>query len=118
MYITRPKQLKPWKIDAVVGSIMLVVNCFNDFKVAQIIKQCSLIRELMFYEFELSHNTAQVTKNTFCTKIEGVVDSSKVNKWLKKFLSDCKNLDDQARSDGPKPRIPMLCSKPLSKSGE
>ena len=33
-----------------------------------------------------------------CVKDEGVVEYSTVNRWFKKFLLSCKNLDDQARS--------------------
>ena len=33
-----------------------------------------------------------------CVKGEGEVDHSTITKWIRKFRSACKNLDDQARS--------------------
>ena len=36
--------------------------------------QCSLIRELMLYEFKLSHNAMEANKNIGCAKGEGKVD--------------------------------------------
>ena len=35
-------------------------------------------------------------------KGEGAIDLSRVNKWIKKFRSGCKNLHNQARSGRPK----------------
>ena len=55
--------------------------------------QHSLIRELMLYELQLSHNAAEASKNISCS-----VDHCIVNKWFKKFRLCCKNVDDQARS--------------------
>ena len=40
-----------------------------------------------------------------CIKGEGTVDHSQVSRWLKKFCSDYKNLNDQARSGGPKKNV-------------
>ena len=57
---------------------------------------------MMFYEFELVHNTKEVTKNFSCAKGEGVVDHSTVTRWFKKFHSSGKNIDNQARSGSPK----------------
>ena len=37
---------------------------------------CSLIRELMHYEFELGHNVTEATENTCCVKGEGTLDHS------------------------------------------
>ena len=62
----------------------------------------SLIRQLMLYEFELSHNAAEATKNICFAKGEDAVDHDTVTSWFEKFLSGCKNLDDQTRSDEPK----------------
>ena len=65
--------------------------------------QCSLIQELMVYEFELGHNSAEATKNISCAKSEGIVDHSTETRWLNKFCFICKNLNDvQARSGRPK----------------
>ena len=52
----------------------------------------------MLYEFKLSHNAAEATKNICRTKGEGAVGNSTVNRWFKKFCSGCKNLDDRERS--------------------
>ena len=40
--------------------------------------QHSLIQELMLYEFEMGHNTAEATTNTCCAKDVGAVDHSTV----------------------------------------
>ena len=64
--------------------------------------QCSLIMEVMLYEFELGYNASKATKNICCAKDEGAVNHNTVNKWYKKLRSDCKNLDDQARLGRPK----------------
>ena len=53
----------------------------------------------MFYEFELSHDTTETTKNICCAKDESLIDHRTENKLFKKFRSCCKNLDDQASSD-------------------
>ena len=50
----------------------------------------------MLDEFELGDKDVEVTKYICCMKGEGAVDHSKVTKWLKKFHSGCKNLDDQS----------------------
>ena len=55
----------------------------------------NLIRKLMPYDFELSHNAAKATKNIFCVKSEGAIDHSTVIRRFKKFRSGWKNLDDQ-----------------------
>ena len=73
-----------------------------DLKATQIIVQCSLIQELRLYEFKLSHNTEQLTKNICYEKSKGALDSSSVILWFKKFCSGCNNLDDQAMSGRPK----------------
>ena len=65
----------------------------------------SLIEELMLYESELGNNAAEATKTICCAKGEGAVDDSTVTRWLKKFCSGCKNLDDQTRSGRPKKRF-------------
>ena len=62
-----------------------------------------LIQELIIYEFELDYNAAvEATKNICFAKDEGRVVPSTVTRWLKKFCSDCKKLDNKARSDRPK----------------
>ena len=47
----------------------------------------------MIYESELSHNAAEATKNICGAEDEGVVDHSRVIRWLKIFRSRCKNLN-------------------------
>ena len=49
---------------------------------------CSLIWDLGFYKFK-----------NICKKDEDVVDHSRVTRWVKKFCSGCKNLDNQAWLD-------------------
>ena len=89
-----------------VGSVVIVsaqtccalLHSVSDLKVAHMNAQCSLVWELMFYEFELGHNTVEAPRNICCAKGEGAVDQSTVSRWLKKFRSVCKNLNDRARS--------------------
>ena len=45
--------------------------------------QCSLIRELMLYEFKPGNNTMEATKNVCCVKDESAVDHSSVTRWLR-----------------------------------
>ena len=47
-----------------------------DFKAAQMNIQCSLIQELMVYEFKLGHDAMETTKKICCVKGEGTVDYS------------------------------------------
>ena len=42
--------------------------------------------------------TLETTKEICWPKGEGIIDQSSVTRWFKKFCSDCKNLDNQARS--------------------
>ena len=57
----------------------------------------------MLYSLKLSNKSAEETKNVFCAKGESWVDHSAVIKWFKKlFCSSWKNLDNWARSGGPK----------------
>ena len=56
----------------------------------------------MIYEFELDHDAVEATENICCAKDEGSVDHNTINRWLKKFHSGHKNLDNQARSGRPK----------------
>ena len=51
--------------------------------------QWNLIGELSYYE-----------KNMGCAKSEGAVDHSSVTRWLKKFCSSYKNLDDDRENFG------------------
>ena len=54
----------------------------------------------MLYQSEPGYNTAEI--RICCAKNKGTVDRSTVTRWLKKFRSGCKNLDDQAISGRPK----------------
>ena len=56
----------------------------------------------MVYEFKLDHNILEASKSICCVQGESTVDHSTVTRWFKKFRSDCKNLNDQARSGEPK----------------
>ena len=70
----------------------------GDLKATRMNVQRSLIQS----EFELGNNAAEATKLNCCAKSEGTVDHGIVIRWLKKFCSSGKNLDDQAKSGGPK----------------
>ena len=56
----------------------------------------------MLYNFKLSHDTTEATKNICWTKGKDTVDHGTVTRWMKKFCSGCKNLDNQASSGKPK----------------
>ena len=80
------KVVQAMKITFVVGSIMAVgiqTHCalplsVCDLKAAHINVKPSLIRQLMLYEFELSHNAVEATENICCEKVEGTVDRNTV----------------------------------------
>ena len=55
----------------------------------------------MLYVSELDPNFAKLNKNICNPKYNGAVDHSRVNSLLKEFSTDCKNLGNQTRSDGP-----------------
>ena len=65
-----------------------------DLKAEQMNVQRTWSQKLMLYEFELSHDISEETKNICCAKGKGSIDLSAVTRWLKKFRSSCKNLDD------------------------
>ena len=67
-----------------------------DLKYTQLNIQHSLIRELLAWEFQLSHIAGKATQN------KSVVDLSNVTRLFKKFGSGCKNLVDMAMSGWPK----------------
>ena len=102
-YFMRSMHIKPWKLPAVLGSIVVVsamtccvlVHSMYDLKAAHMNVQQSLIWELMLYKFELCHNAVEAAKNIHCTKGKGAVDYWTVNRWFKKFGLVCKNQDDQ-----------------------
>ena len=56
----------------------------------------------MLYKFKLCYNVVKVTKDICCANGEAAVDHSTISRWFKKFLSNCKNLNDQPRLDRPK----------------
>ena len=104
VYIMWLKQFKLWNVPAVGGNIVVVgaltccalLYCMCDLKTVQLNLQCSLIWELMLYDFKLPHDVAEATKNICCAKGQG--DHSAVTRRFEKFCSSCKNLDDQAGS--------------------
>ena len=49
-----------------------------------------------------SNMAVEATKNICCAKGEDTVDYRTVIKWVKKFHSCCKNLENQTRSSRPK----------------
>ena len=71
-------------------------------KATQINAQCSLILELMLYDFKLGHNNVEATKNICFAKGEDTVNHSTITRLFKTFHLGCKNLDNQARSGSPK----------------
>ena len=90
---------------AVVGVLRhcALYRCVCDYlKADHMNVQHSLIQELMVYEFEMDHNTAEATKNICCAKGEGAIDHDSVSSGFKKFCSGYKTLDDQKRSGRPK----------------
>lgn len=94
-----------WKVLVVLGSVVVagvlicypLIECVCDLKSTQINVEYSLIQELMFYKFKLSHNAMEATKLIHCVKGEGAVDPNSGTRWFRKFCWGCKNLDDQAR---------------------
>ena len=76
----------------------IVIHCklllsIYDLKAKQMNVQCSLIWELMLYEFELGHHTVEA-------RDEDEVDHSTVTRWFKKFCSGYKDLNNQCKSGG------------------
>ena len=59
--------------------------------------QHSLIQKLMLYEFKLGHNFIEASKHICYAKVKCAVDHSTVTRWLKKFHSSYKNLNNQAK---------------------
>ena len=82
MYIKWPKSFK-----TVVGSIVVVgalkhwalLHSVYDLKARQMDIQHSLIWEFILFEFELSYNAAEASKNIW-TKGQSAVAYSKVNR--------------------------------------
>ena len=56
----------------------------------------------MLYKFKLDHNTVEATKNICYAKVEGAADYNSVTRWIKKFCSGCKKLNNQTRLGRPK----------------
>ena len=101
-YITWPKQFKPCKVPAVVGSIVVdgaltrctFLYCVCRLKTAQMKDLCCLIQELVF---ELDHNTAEAIRNICYTK-----EKDAVKQWLEKFRLGYQELNGQTWSGTPK----------------
>ena len=74
-----------------------------DLKVTQKNMQRSPIRNLILYEFELSHNTSEAIKNISIVKGRGTISHHTV-------MTEGKNLYDQARSSRPKNRGLQSCA--------
>ena len=98
-YITWLKQFKLWKKPTVVSSIVVVgaLTCcvlphsVSDLTATQMNIQHSLILELMFYKFELSHKTTEATKSICCTKDEGVLYYRTITRWLNPYKKQQKS---------------------------
>ena len=80
-------------------TLCALLHSVCDLNAAQMILQRSLIWKLIHNEFEMDHNT---TKNIYCEEGECAVDHSKVTRCFKRFGLGCKNLNDQASSNGSK----------------
>ena len=85
-------------VDALTSFALLNIVC--DIISSQINVQSSRIRKLLLYEFDLSQNPAEATKNICYSKGEGAVDQS--YQVIGKFRLNCNNLDDQASLGRPK----------------
>ena len=55
-----------------------LIHSVCDLIVSQMNVRRSLIRKLMLYEFKLSHNAVETTKNICCVKGEGTVDPAQM----------------------------------------
>ena len=105
--ITWLKQFNSCKVPAVIDCTVIVSElgrcvllfCMYDLKAT---KECGamwyIIHEVMLFEFELGHYAAEPTKNICCTESDSIVDHSRVTRFLKKFRTGFKYLDDQGRS--------------------
>ena len=83
----------------VVGVLACALLCsMRDLKASQMNVQHRIIWRLTLYEFELSHNVAETSKNIFCTISKGAIDYCTETKSFKKFCLGCKNLKDLTRS--------------------
>ena len=56
----------------------------------------------MLHKFEQGQNTMEATQDICCVKGEGTVDGNIVTRWLKKFCTGRKNLDNLVKSGGHK----------------
>ena len=76
-------------LPAVVDSVQLI----------DALKRGALLHPLLSFirQQMLHHNIEEETKNFLCAKCEEVVDYSTVSKWLQKFRTGCKDLNNQAR---------------------
>ena len=98
VYMIWPKLFKLWKLHPGVGSIMVVsaltcvlLDSLCDLKAVPMNMQCSLIRELMLYEFELNHYTVEATKKHLfdrwrcsCLLYSNQI-VKKISLWLQEF---------------------------------
>ena len=95
MYIMWPKHIKPWKLPAMLGCIMVVcmlthcalLQSVCDLTGEQMNMQYSLIQELMLYKFERGHNDMEEIKK-YCPKVEGTLLTT-ITRCFKKFLKIC-----------------------------
>ena len=71
--------------------------------------QCDLIQELMFYKFEPSHKSVDVTKRHLLCKNKGAVDITTITRSVEKLREDCKKPDNQAMSR----RVNIVDSEPV-----
>ena len=75
-----------------------VVHCLTPSVIGK--PHCNLIQDHMLYVFEQGHYAAETAKKICCAKGESAIDLSTLPRWLKKFCTGCKNIDDHARCRG------------------
>ena len=91
-----------WYVPKVFGSIKVVgaltryalLHALWNLKAVPINAQYRLSMEIRLYEIELGHHATEATKIICWTKGKVAVNYNTVIKWLKKFLTSCKNLGE------------------------
>lgn len=108
MYIIWPKQFKWWVTPTEASSIMvfgvlthcLLFHSICHLRPAQMNMQDSPIWELMLYEFKLSYNVVEATRNIIVQKVNAQLINSTVSRlqepWWSSKVSRLKIMDSKA----------------------
>ena len=72
-----------------------------DLKAVQMNMQHNILQKFVLYKFKWPLRRESDPK-ICCAKGKGTFDLSTITKWLKKFFSGCKNIDNRAKSGKPK----------------